>query len=294
MAADPTSVPPGVSSTPQITKPPSPRRLITDGIRNRSTHEISRGLQLDRSLLPFALSSAVSKGSVPLTSYLLTTERAPVDTLTPLNVATEPSTELLDVVVSAGWDLNQRSPDKGAGKGQRLLDLVTWDEGLVRWCLEHGAQISDGADEEDAFKYPPLTESVAASGTVSSFKLLRANNARIGRRTLHRAAKSAATCDAADKPERMAMLRFLFEEERLDVNQMDTDGQLPNHWGTPVAYAAKGKGGEDVVTWLLERGADPTVKDCWGSHDALSLAEFYGNEGVAWVLRESVKGEEGE
>lgn len=38
----------------------------------------------------------------------------------------------------------------------------------MRWCVEHGAQVSDGADEEDTLKYQPLTESVAASGTVSS------------------------------------------------------------------------------------------------------------------------------
>ncbi len=292
MAADPTSGLLDVSPAPETSKSLSPRRLITDGIRNRSTREISRGLELDRSLLPFALSSAVTKGSVPLTSYLLATERASLDTLTPLCVATEPSIELLDVVVSMGWDINQRSPDKGAGKGQRLLDLVIGDEGLVRWCLEHGAQISDGADEEDTFKYSPLTESVAGLGTVSSFKLLRENNARIGQRTLHRAAEGAATCNAAEKPERMAMLRFLVEEERLNVNQMDTDEQLPNHWGTPIAYAAKGKDGVNVVTWLLERGADPTIKDCWGIHDALSLAKRFGNEEVAQVLRESMKGTE--
>lgn len=286
------AAPSNAAPDPQISKPPSPRRLITNGIRNQSTAEIAQALQLDPSLLPFALSSAVSKGSVPLTVYLLTTERAPVDTLTPLNLATEPSVELLDTVVSAGWDLNQRSPDKGAGKGPRLLDLVAWNEGLVKWCLEHGAQMSDGAEDEDALKYPQLTERVAASGTVSIFKLLRANDARIGRRTLHRAAESAASCDAADKAKRMAMLSFLVEEERLDVNRIDTDGQLPNHWGTPVAYAAKGKGGEDVVRYLLARGADPSVKDCWGNHDALSLAELYGNEGVARVLRESTKGEE--
>lgn len=287
MASDP------ATSNPQKTKPPSPRRLVTDGIRNDSTAEISRALRLDRSLLPFALSSAVSKGSVPLTTYLLTSERAPVETLTPLNIATKPSVELLDAIVCAGWDLNQRSPDRGAGKGQRLLDLVAWDEDLVRWCLEHGAQVSDGAEDENSLTNPPLTESVAALGTVSSFKLLRASNAHIGRRTLHRAAASAATCDAADKPERMAILRFQVEEERLDVNRIDTDGQLPNHWGTPIAYAAKGKGGEDVVRYLLAKGADPKVKDCWGNHDALSLAELYRNEDVARVLRESTKADEG-
>lgn len=295
MTTDRTSGPAAPSNAapePQKTKPISPRRLITDGIKNQSTAEITNALQLDRSLLPFALFSAVSKGSVPLTAYLLTTERASVNTLTPLIIATKPSVELLDTVVSTGWDLNQRSPDKGAGKGKRLLDLVAWSEGLVRWCLEHGAQISDGAEDEDALRCPPLTECVAASGTISIFKLLRANGALIGRRTLHLAAGSAATCDAADKAERMAMLSFLVEEEGLDVNRMDTDGQLPNHWGTPIAYAAKGKGGEEVVRYLLAKGADPSVKDCWGNYDALGLAKFYGNENVARVLKESTKGEE--
>lgn len=88
------------------------------------------------------------------------------------------------------------------------------------------------------------------------------------------------------------MLRFLVEEGRLDVNRIDSDGQLPNHWGTPLAYAAKGKGGEDVVRYLLAKGADPSVKDCWGNHNAISLAEFYGNEDVARVLRDSTMGEE--
>ena len=37
----------------------------------------------------------------------------------------------------------------------------------------------------------------------------------------------------------MAMVRFLVEEERLGVNQMDTDEQLANHWGVPILYEAK-------------------------------------------------------
>ena len=287
--ADPTS---NTATGPERTIPPSPCRLLNNGIRNQSTAEIAYALQLDRSLLSSALFTAVFKGSVALTAYLITTEHAPVDKLTPLTLAIEPSVELLDVVVSAGWNLNQRNPDRGAGKGHRLIDLVAGNECLVKWCLEHGSQISDGAEDEDPLKYPPLTESVAALGTVSIFKLLRANDARIGRRTLHRAAKSAATCDAADKAERMAMVKFLVEEEGLDVNKIDTDRQLPNHWGTPVAYAAKGKGGEDVVRYLLAKGADPRVMDCWGNHNALSLAEFYGNKDVARVLREWRMGEE--
>lgn len=280
MAAEPIDIP---------AAPFNAQRLITDGIRNHSTAELSRALQLDRSLLSTALFCAVCKGSVFLTEYLLTTERARVDALTPLAITVEPSIELLETVVSAGWDLNQRSPESREGKGPRLLDLVAGDEDLVKWCLEHGAQVSDGAEDEDTFGCPPITESVAALGTVSSFKLLRAHGARFGRRTLHRAAESAAICD---KPERMAMLRFLVEEEGLDVNRTDTDGRKRSHWGTPIAYAAKGKGGEEAVRYLLSKGADPT-KGCRDNHDAFGLADFYGNEDVLWVLRESIKGDEG-
>lgn len=42
---------------------------------------------------------------------------------------------------------------------------------------------------------------------------------------------------------------------------------------------------------LLAKGADPSVKDCWGNHDAIILAEFYSNEDVARVLRVSTMGE---
>lgn len=282
--ADPTSGSAALSiAAPDSQKiiPPSSRRLITNGIRNQSTAEIAHALQLDRSLLSSALFSAV-----------INIEHAPVDKLTPLTLAVEPSVELFNTVVSAGWNLNQRSPDRWAGKGPRLIDLVAGNECLVKLCLEHGSQISDGAEDEDPLKYPPLTESVAALGTVPIFKLLRANDARIGRRTLHRATGSAATCDAADKAERMAMVKFLVEEEGLDVNRLDTGGQLPDHWGTPVAYAAKGKGGEDVLRYLLSKGANPCVMDCWGNDNAISLAEFYGNKDVARVLREWIKSEE--
>ena len=56
------------------------------------------------------------------------------------------------------------------------------------------------------------------------------------------------------------MLGVLIEEERLDVNQTDRDGKMPNHRGTPIIYAAKERGAMDVVRYLLAKGADPTVR----------------------------------
>lgn len=48
------------------------------------------------------------------------------------------------------------------------------------------------------------------------------------------------------RAERMAMVRFLVEEFGADVNGMDVrEGQrLPNHWGTPAAYAVHANGEE--------------------------------------------------
>ena len=280
---NPHSSPLSAPSASNATKPIPPRRLINEGIKNSSTQEISFALQLDRSLLPYALRTAVSKGIVPLVRYLLDTEGAPVETVNVSNVVTEPSIELLDVLVAAGWNLNQRSP-----LGFRLLDMIPGNEEMVRWCLHNRAEVSDGREDEDDVRYPPLTEEAAGLATVSCFKLLRANNAQLGRKVLHKAASSAASCDELEKPERIAMLEYLVEKEQLDVNKLDTDGQLPNHWGTPLAYAAKERHGADVVRWLLEKGADPKIKECFGHHDALSYAELYGNEEVAQVLRQSI------
>ncbi|KAL1988952.1 hypothetical protein VTN96DRAFT_6941 [Rasamsonia emersonii] len=274
------------STRPQA-KPPHPRVIINVGCKNNSIEEVARGLRLAsspdayRDLVRRALFTAVYHGSAPVTEYLITQENAPLHTLSPLTVATSPSTELFSVLVSHGWDINQRRADHGAGRGQRLLDLICSDEALVRWCLEHGASVEDDPDA-DWYTAPPLLETAAAVGTLSTFKLLRERGAQLGRRTLHKAVSGAA-----HSKDSMEIVKYLVDELGMDVNQMDTDGKLPDHWGPPLCYAAKWRdGGEEVVRFLLERGADPTIKDCCGNHDAFSLAEFTKNEGVMKVLRE--------
>ena len=284
MASHPQSGPSSNATNPA--KPVSPRRQITDGIRNGSTEEISRALQLDRTLLPYALSTAVWRGSVPLTTYLLNNEHAPVETLRVSSVLQEPTIELLDVLVSAGWDLNQRSPSSGPAMVGRFLDGVVHDEQMVRWCLEHGAEVSDGKENEDGYRYRALTELAAGVATVSCFKLIRAHGAQLGRRTLHKAVEGAARYSLEKKQERMAMLEYLVTEERLDVNQLDTDEQLAGHPGTPIMYAIDSENGADVVSWLLEHGANLNIRSSFDGKDALDLAERRGNEEVKGVLRQ--------
>ena len=95
----------------------------------------------------------------------------------------------------------------------------------------------------------------------------------------------------------MAMVKYLFDELGLDVNAMDCEGQWPNHWATPLCYACGGDDGGKVVRFLLDRGADPSIKDCWGIHDALDIAESTKNAKVsemlhAWVAEKGRQGQE--
>ena len=156
MASNSESGSSNVPTTSKAAKRIHPRRLLLEAIRNESKEEVAHALQLDRTMLAHALSTAVWRGSVPLTTYLLVDEHAPVEAATTGGFLQKPTIELLNVLVSAGWEINQRH-----GTSPRLLDLLVYDESMLRFCLEHGAEISDGKENEDEYRYPPLTEHAA-------------------------------------------------------------------------------------------------------------------------------------
>lgn len=156
----------------------------------------------------------------------------------------------------------------------------------MHWCLDHGAIAED--QQPDPYKNIPLLEMVAGRNTVDIFRLLRSRGAQLGPRTLHRAVGAAAgsSDDNERLPVRMAMVKYLVDELGLDVNAMDTEGTKPNHWGTPLCYAAQvAHGGEEVVRFLLDRGADPAIKDCFNFADAIWWSERKRNAPLAELLR---------
>ena len=111
----------------------------------------------------------------------------------------------------------------------------------------------------------------------------------MGRKMLHCAAEHAALSNG--NPEHlsihMEMVKFFVEELKLDVNAIDTE--WPVQPGTPLVYAASAEGdGAEVVRYLLERGADPTIEGSINS-DALSYAEGRKNVQVAEMLRKWIE-----
>lgn len=284
-------------------KSPSPRDIISDGCATNNIVEVCRGLKAassndahkDQELLSWSLDEAAWHGQPDIARYLIEQEGAPLDSLSPLMVSMSPSIPLLQLLFDRGWDINHTSTD-GGYRGRTLLQLVCGNEALVHWCLDHGATVEDR--HTDPYINPPLLECAARSGTVDTFILLRSRGAQLGPRTLHRAVGAAASFKSGDERllVRMAMVEYLVDDLGLDVNLMDTDGQMPNHWGTPLCYAAQsGHGGEDVVRFLLDRGADPFIKDCWGILDAFGNAKRSRNAQIsdllsAWMVQKGQKG----
>lgn len=163
--------------------------------------------------------------SAIVTHYLLVQQNASVSTLSPIIVAKLPSTELFSILLSHGWDINQRGTQHGPGGGNHLIDCVYNSAELVGWCLNHDAS-GDEEQYEDWYVCPPLLETVVAMGALSTFKLLHEKGAKTGRRTLHKAVSASMGSD-------IEKVRDLVDEVGIDTNE-----KLPDHWEPPIYFAS--------------------------------------------------------
>ena len=57
----------------------------------------------------------------------------------------------------------------------------------------------------------------------------------------------------------MNMVLRLVDDLRPDVNSVNTRGQLPNLWGSPLRYVALSYHGGEWVVRLLGHGGDPEL-----------------------------------
>ncbi|KAF7544850.1 hypothetical protein G7Z17_g9633 [Cylindrodendrum hubeiense] len=300
-------------------RPRHPRDVLDEAIENDSITQLTEALDLAKSnpirntpydkFLASALSSCVQDGRIDLVGHLLEQESASMTFLSPPIVWTKFSIPLLELLIAHGWDINRSAESGARTRRQRIIDLACGDETFVRWLVDHGAQVDGGEDEYEVYPEPaPLLETCAVRGSVSTFLFLQARGARLGKRTLHRAAEEAAaaradpsiTYDSASvesdpngaeaalvkrRQGRSEMLRFLVENLKLDINAMDTEVQRPFHWGTPLCYVATKPNGEAVGKWLLEKGADPSIKNTEGA-DAEYVAKDHDCDKIVALLKD--------
>jgi hypothetical protein len=217
---------------------------------------------------------------------------------------------VLELLVAHGWDINQQDPKNSLSQGTRLIDSghVLYNYELVVWMVEHGAIVDDG-DPEAMTSWPrPLLESCGSYGSVRSFVFLRDKGAKLGRRTLHLATLVAAELGAdpstaadatptsadqalteeepeqARKYEAAAMLRYLVDDLRLDLNQIEVYS-CRYITGPPICFAASTRFGAGVVRWLLDKGADPTVS-VPGMRSPLYYAGVSGNKEAERLIKQ--------
>lgn len=171
---------------------------------------------------------------------------------------------------------------------------------MVELLIVHGASL----ETEDSYGWTPLMVA-AAYGHASVVKLLLQGGARVDHRdenewsavhcaatagsveTLRLLAERGADIAALNQNRRTAlsiasglgyldMVRYLVEERRLPLNEGDYQG-----W-TPLMHAAA-LGQESVVDYLLNKGADATLKNMSGE-TARQLAEQRGQQAVLNVF----------
>ncbi|KAH6889339.1 hypothetical protein B0T10DRAFT_51403 [Thelonectria olida] len=301
---------------------PPPRILLRQAIQENSTEKLSEAVRInkaknssDNGFLVSALTTCFRQGKADLVRHLLEQEHAPVGSIKPGDLTPregEPSFSLplLGLLIANGWDINSEDNPGAAGRKDKLIDLVCDREDVVQWLVEHGARIDHAQEYHEMMpRVVALLETCAVFGSVSTFKYLQQKGAKLGTRTLHRSAGEAAAIgadpaledggagdanaedgDGAANPvkrrrDRAEMLRYLVDEVKLDINALDTDIALHAwHWGPPISYAAGKPQGEAVVRWLLQKGADPTIKNLQSHSDAEEVARSLNCSKTAEVI----------
>ncbi|KAJ9293833.1 hypothetical protein DTO271G3_7460 [Paecilomyces variotii] len=221
------------------------------------------------------LFTAVRNNQVATVAYFLD-QGVPMNQELFLYATESKSYQMLQVFLEHGWDINTpvdslRPP---------ALAYTFDDEALVNWFLDHGADPNAPCGRDCT----PLSWAMRYA-SFSTLQLLFNRGGTILRgQLLHHAAERELS-------DRLDALKFVLEIGGLKsinnlIYQDSLDDYLMNMYsglGTPLQLAA-GKGSLDLVKLLVDRGADPLIKDPTGQI-ALRWAIRRGHTEVAEFLR---------
>lgn len=201
----------------------------------------------------------------------------------------KPSQEVLEILVAHGWDIN-------TGDDWPLLwSVVQWPD-LIRWCLDHGAQVdvpdtpptvNGNVESRSGVPHGTILSMAASFGSVETFELLRAKGAPLDPSPLHcaveKATQTAPKGGCEPGPFYMNMIRHLVDVVKLDVNAVQH--KLGRSCNTPLCIAAgrpTDQNFRELISFLLDRGADPylnckSTPEDPGWPTAIDCAQSWGN-----------------
>ncbi|KAL3431209.1 ankyrin repeat-containing domain protein [Aspergillus tetrazonus] len=226
--------------------------------------------------LHHGLCLALKAGNPDVARYLLASG-APIIRRTPEHILSSPleaQIPLFELLFEHGW-----TPNTPGMYGAVLLPSIMNNHTLLEWFLAHGADPNLGQQQEHRFG-DSITNSCSAlekavyRGDVEAVRMLLDAGAVIHNGFPLHAAAGAHPPDwnprngyqtlSKDFDRSRIPVMALLVERGADVNQYQgpqRGNQVPNYAIVEAVMA----GAVERVRWLLENGADPTVRGSWGS-----------------------------
>ncbi|CEL08983.1 hypothetical protein ASPCAL12127 [Aspergillus calidoustus] len=247
--------------------------------------------------LHHGLCLALKAGNVEVARYLLATG-APIVRRTPDNIllaSVDRQIPLFEVLFAHGW-----TPNSPAEHGAVLLPSVLTNHALLRWFLAHGANPNLGKQQEYRYGGPrtdscSVLEAAARQGDVEAARLVLDAGAVIENGFPLHAAAAALPSGANPHVGRVTPSKefdisripvmALLVERGADVNRLQgpqTGNMVPGYAIVQAVMA----GAVERVRWLLDHGADPTIRGPWGS--ALEYASKMGSEEMRTVIQDGI------
>ncbi|RYP43617.1 hypothetical protein DL770_011559 [Monosporascus sp. CRB-9-2] len=174
--------------------------------------------------------------------------------------------------------------------GASVLPAAVEHEDMVRYLLSLGIDPNIGLDPsetqgQEGFNYfsTAALHAAAARSTPRVFAMLLGAGARLPNAyPLHAAAGAPATQSSGD--DRIPMMSYLVHDLGLDINASDDGTVSPYAWGTPLHHAVAWAH-VDRVRWLLENGADPTLRDQFHQQPLEPISFGLWNQEIEEMIR---------